>query len=193
MLALSHGGAKAGASSTHPKRSAQIGCAFVLSPRLARGPQLACQHRLEAKERGKTEEDADGNAASDGLRRVANRQQLQRMLMEPAPGFIRSCLDRWLNATASSYRTPLPPKMSNADPMVRSILPCPNRVTVSRSRQGACAARIGGRNRRPQSQVGDELLINAAALPFDVNGMNQELRAPRRQLLQALAADRPGR
>lgn len=38
-----------------------------------------------------------------------------------------------LNATASAYFTPLPPKMSRAEPMVRSILPRPNRVTASRS------------------------------------------------------------
>ena len=40
---------------------------------------------------------------------------------------------RAVNATASEYFTPVPPKMSRAEPMVRSIRPPPRRVTVSRS------------------------------------------------------------
>ena len=83
------------------------------------------QGRLEANQWRKADEDADGHPAGDRLRRVANRQQLQRVLMEPALAGSYSTSVRRLNATASSYRTPLPPKMSSADPMVRSTLPLP--------------------------------------------------------------------
>ena len=40
---------------------------------------------------------------------------------------------RELKATQSAYFTPWPPKISKADPMVRSTLPPPSRVTASRS------------------------------------------------------------
>src|SRR6266481_4419943 len=38
-----------------------------------------------------------------------------------------------LNATSSSYLTPVPPKMSKAEPIVRWIRPLPNLVTSSKS------------------------------------------------------------
>src|SRR6516165_6237236 len=87
------------------------------------------QGGLEAKQRHKAEKDADGDAAGNGFRRIANRQKLQRVLVQPAARvhFLR------LKATTSSYRTPEPPKMSSAEPMVRSILPRPRRETFSRS------------------------------------------------------------
>ena len=44
---------------------------------------------------------------------------------------VRGCAR--LKATASEYFTPVPPKMSRAEPMVKSILPWPARVTCSKS------------------------------------------------------------
>ena len=70
--------------------------------------------------------------------------------------------------------------MSSAEPMVRSILPCPSRVTVFQVRQRAGAARVSGRDRRPLAEVGDQLPIYATAQPFDIHGVNQELGARRR-------------
>ena len=40
---------------------------------------------------------------------------------------------RRLNLTQSAYFTPVPPKMSSAEPIVRSIFPCPSSVTDSKS------------------------------------------------------------
>src|ERR1035441_7573475 len=55
--------------------------------------------------------------------------------------------------------------------------------------QRACAARVGGRDRGPLPETGDKLLIDATAEPFDIHGVNEELRTPRSELLQAFPAE----
>ena len=64
-----------------------------------------------------------------------------------------------------------------ADGQVNPPLPQPGHQLEVRER--GCAARVGGRYRRPLPETGDKLLINATAQSFDIDGVNQELRAPR--------------
>ena len=77
------------------------------------------------------DEDADGHAAGDGLRRVAYREQLSTNA-DGASDSVHAH-SKLLKATGSLYRTPLAAEdiQRRADGQVNP--PLPSRVTVSRS------------------------------------------------------------
>ena len=100
----------------------------------------------------------------------------------------RSAAARRLNATHSSYFTPWPPKMSSAEPMVRSTLPRAQPGDLVQIGQGFCAAGVGHRERRPLPQLFHQFAVNPATQAFHVHGMDQEFSAIVRRISGAFRA-----
>ncbi len=80
------------------------------------------------------------------------------------------------------YRTPLPPKMSSAEPMGQIDAPLPEPRRFLEVGEAAGAAGVGHRDGRPPAEPGDQLAVDAAAETLHIDGVDKKLRAAFGQL-----------